>query len=174
MSDTAAHWYVIWTEARAEKLVASRLEAIGHAAWLPTYTARRQWSDRWKAVTLPLFPGYLFAQEGPWSWHELLRVPGVLTLVKAGSVPVLLSSAYIAELQRAINTPDVQVEPLEDAPVFAPGDEVIVMDGPLAGVRGVVRDMQSRRTLVIWIEAIGRGVACTLGTAAVRKLGTAD
>ncbi|MEI6739343.1 MAG: transcription termination/antitermination NusG family protein [Gemmatimonadaceae bacterium] len=167
----AARWYVIWTEARAEKLVASRLEAIGHAAWLPTYTARRKWSDRWKEVTLPLFPGYLFAQEGPWSWHELLRVPGVLTLVKVGSVPVLLTSEYIAQLQRAIATPEAQAEPVELPPDFSAGDEVVVLDGPLAGVRGVVRDMQSRRTLVIWIEAVGRGVACTIGAAAVRKVG---
>ena len=39
-------WYVIWSEARAEKKVAERLSAKGYAVWLPTVTAKNHWFDR--------------------------------------------------------------------------------------------------------------------------------
>ena len=54
---------VIWTKPRAEKAVARALEAKQVVHWLPTYLQKRKgkWSDRWKEVEFPLFPGYLFA-----------------------------------------------------------------------------------------------------------------
>ena len=166
----ATGWYVVWTEARAEKAVAPRLDRLGYQSWLPTYQAKRQWSDRTKLVTLPLFPGYLFCRTGPGQWHDLLRVPGVLTLVKAGSAAAVLSDAYVEGIQRAIGAPDSAPEPFDDLPTYAPGDRVIVLEGPLAGMTGVVKQMQSRRVLVIWVELIGRGVACTLGAATVARV----
>ena len=163
-------WYVVWTEARAEKAVAPRLDRLGYESWLPTFTATRQWSDRKKQVTLPLFPGYLFCRTGPGKWHDLLRVPGVLTLVKAGSAAAVLSDDYVEGIQRAIASPESAPEPFEEPPEFAPGDQVVVLEGPLTGLTGVVKQLQSRRVLVIWVELIGRGVACTIGTAKVARV----
>src|SRR5438094_3496928 len=94
-SDTKS-WVVVWTESRAEKQVESRLAASGIEAWLPKFVARRRWSDRWRDVVLPLFPGYLFARGGASQTGALLRTPGVLTLVKRGSQPELLSNDFVA------------------------------------------------------------------------------
>ena len=164
-------WYVVWTEARAEKAVAPRLDRLGYESWLPTYQAKRQWSDRTKLVTLPLFPGYLFCRTGPGKWHDLLRVPGVLTLVKAGSAAAVLSDAYVEGIQRAIGAPESAPEPFEEPEdTFEPGERVMVLEGPLSGMTGTVKQMQSRRVLVIWVELIGRGVACTIGTAKVARV----
>ena len=52
--------------------------------------------------------------------------------------------------------------------VNEPGDEVIVQEGVLRGVRGIVRERRSGRQLVIWVAEIGRGVAFTIGSALVR------
>lgn len=54
-------WFVIWTESRAEKKVEARIAALGLSPWLPTVRERHRWSDRWREVVCPLFPGYLFA-----------------------------------------------------------------------------------------------------------------
>lgn len=67
-------WLVLWTESRAEKKVAERIAAQGIEAWLPTVTERHRWSDRWRTVVLPLFPGYLFAR-GAAHVHRVLRTP---------------------------------------------------------------------------------------------------
>lgn len=161
-------WFVIWTESRAEKKVEARLAALGLSPWLPTVRERRRWSDRWREVICPLFPGYLFARANSVEWHKVLRTPGVLTVVKQGERPALLADAFVSGLRDAIETRGIAPEPVTDVVDYQPGDEVIVQEGSLKGVRGVVRERRSQRQLVIWVSAIGRGVALTLGTALVK------
>jgi transcription antitermination factor NusG len=166
LSDPATPWYVVWSEARAEKKVAERLAAKGFAVWLPTVTERHRWSDRWKTVTVPLFTGYLFAASaaGP---APLLKTSGVLTLVKSGTVPATLTAEAVAELKRIVEHPELAVEALPPDDPFEPGDEVLVREGPLTGCRGRVLELRGARRLVVWIAQIGRGLLCTLGDATV-------
>jgi transcription antitermination factor NusG len=98
---------------------------------------------------LPLFPGYLFCRTGAGQWHDLLRVPGVLTLVKAGSAAAVLTDAYVEGIKRAIASPESAPEPFEDPLDFESGDRVVVIEGPLAGLTGVVQHLRSRRMLAI-------------------------
>src|SRR3990172_3338155 len=156
---SAGGWFVVWTESRAEKKVESRIAAIGMEPWLPTVTERRRWSDRWRDVVLPLFPGYLFARGRSAHLSPLLRTPGVLTLVKDGGRTALLSDGFVASLRHAIECSGVVAEPVTERVGYSPGDEVIVKEGPLAGVRGVVQERRSGRCLVIWVDEVGSGVA---------------
>ena len=165
-----APWYVVWSEARAEKKVADRLTAMGYAVWLPTVTERHRWSDRWKMVTTPLFPGYLFAATGE-GYVPLLKTPGVLTLVKEGLRPAEFTTAYIMDLRRVIEDPATAVEALSLDERFVAGDDVLVREGPLAGFRGTVTEVRGSRRLILYISSIGRGLLCTLGDVAVTKVG---
>jgi transcription antitermination factor NusG len=164
----AEPWVVVWIEPRAEKKVEARLRAQGIEAWLPTFTDRRRWSDRWKDVVLPLFPGYLFARASEGAQTAILRTSGVLTLVKTGSRPSLLTNEFVTSLRRAIEDFGMAASPTAEAVEFHVGDEVIVRDGPLAGARGYVREVRGYRSLVIWIQEIGRGVAFRIGSAGLK------
>ena len=164
-------WFVIWTESRAEKKVEARIAALGLSPWLPTVKERHRWSDRWRDVVSPLFPGYLFARACSVEWHKVLRTPGVLTVVKHGGQPALLADGFIAGLRGAIERNGSAPEPVAEAVDYRPGDEVIVQEGALKGVRGVVRERRSARQLVIWVSEIGRGVAFTIGPAMVKAAG---
>lgn len=164
-------WFVIWTESRAEKKVEARIAALGLSPWLPTFKERRQWSDRWREVVSPLFPGYLFARARSVEWHRVLRTPGVLTVVKHEGRPALLADGFIAALRGAIERNSTAPERVAEAVDYCPGDEVIVQEGALKGVRGVVCERRSRRQLVIWVSEIGRGVAFTIGPALVKAAG---
>jgi transcription antitermination factor NusG len=159
-------WFVVWTESRAEKKVESRISALGLEHWLPTVTERRRWSDQWREVVTPLFPGYLLARPAA-EWHAVLRIPGVLTVVKSGGQPAVLTDVFVQELREAIMRGGDAVKALPAAAKFEPGDEVVVQDGPFRGVRGVVREVRGARQLIIWVSAIGRGVAFSIGTALV-------
>ncbi|MBI4220019.1 MAG: hypothetical protein HY682_07755 [Chloroflexi bacterium] len=161
-------WFVIWTKPRAEKKVEARIAALGLSPWLPTIKERRRWSDRWREVLCPLFPGYLFARTRSVEWHKVLRTPGVLTVVKEGGRPALLSDAFVAGLRDAIERDGAAPERVAEPVDYRPGDEVvIVQEGALKGVRGVVRERRSGRQLVIWVSEIGRGVAFSIGAALV-------
>jgi transcriptional antiterminator RfaH len=159
-------WFVVWTESRAEKKVESRVSALGMEPWLPTVTERHRWSDRWREVKTPLFPGYLFARPTG-KWQAVLKTPGVLTVVKSGGKPAVVADDFVQDLREAITRGGDAVTPLPTTAQFVPGNEVMVQDGPLRGVRGVVRELRGARHLVIWVPVIGRGVAITIGAALV-------
>ena len=160
-------WFVIWTESRAEKKVEARIAALGLSPWLPTIRERHRWSDRWREVVCPLVPGDLLARAVLVEWHTVLRTPGVLTIVKQEGRPALLDGGFVARLREAIERTGAAPEPLTDAVDYRPGDEVIVQEGALKGVRGVVHERRGGRQLVIWVSEIGRGVAFTIGSALV-------
>ena len=169
VSDTEQDsWFVIWTESRAEKKVEARIAALGLSPWLPTVKERHRWSDRWREVVMPLFPGYLFAKAKSVEWHKVLRTPGVLSVVKRGERPALLADSFIARLRDAVERGGLTPEPVSESVDYRPGDEVLVQEGVLKGVRGVVRERRSGRQLVIWVAEVGRGVALTIGPALVK------
>jgi len=160
-------WFVVWTHARAEKRVAQRIASLGLPTWLPIVRERHRWSDRWREVECPLFPCYLFAQATHTDWSSVLRTAGVLTVVKQGGMPALLTDEFVASLRDAVLCDGAAPEPVAEPVDYQPGDEVIVQEGALRGLRGIVRERRSRRQLVVWIRAIGRGVAFTIGSALV-------
>ena len=129
-------------------------------------TDRRRWSDRWREVETPLFPGYLFARPAA-QWHTVLHTPGVLTVVKSGGRPAQISDNFIQQLRGAITRGGTTVQPMPAEARFEPGDEVIVQDGPLCGIRGVVREVRGARQLIIWVSAIARGMGLKIGAALV-------
>ena len=162
-------WLVIWSESRAEKQVAKRIAAMGLSAWLPVIKERHRWSDRWREVELPLFPGYLFAQAALADWSRILRTPGVLTVITHGDRPALLTDSFVSSLRDAIGREGAKPEAVSENIDYAPGDEVIVQEGALRGVRGVVRERRGARQLVVWVKEIGKGVSFTIGSSLVRS-----
>lgn len=164
----SAPWFVIWAESRAEKKVEKRIAALGLTPWLPVAKERHRWSDRWREVECPLFPGYLFARATNANWHQILRTPGVLTVIKEGGKPALLADSFVTSLRDAIGREGVAPEAVSESIAYTPGDEVIVQEGALRGVRGIVRERRGGRQLVLWVTEIGRGVAFTIGSALVK------
>ena len=173
-SATAGPWFVIWSASRAEKQVEKRLAAMGLPTWLPTLKERHRWSDRWRIVESPLFPGYLFTRATDADWHRILRTPGVLTVITERGKPARLADSFISMLREAIGREGAAPEAVTDHAEHQVGDEVIVQDGAFQGLRGVVRERRSRRQLVLWVAQIGRGVAFTIGSALVRGVSRPD
>jgi transcriptional antiterminator NusG len=167
-------WFVIWAESRAEKKVEKRMTALGLSPWLPIVKERHRWSDRWREVECPLFPGYLFARATNADWPQILRTPGVLSVVKEGGKPALLADSFVTSLRDAIEREGAAPEAVTESVDYTPGDEVIVQEGVLRGVRGIVRERRSGRQLVLWVAEIGRGVAFTIGAALVKAAREAD
>lgn len=167
-------WLALWTKPRAEKVAARAMRSLSVPAWLPTYSSRRQWSDRRKVVALPLFPGYLFAQVSPGAWTGVLGAAGVLTVVKQGRDPAWIRDSQIADLRLAVESLGV----IEDEPRiesdYVAGDRVQVLDGPLARLIGTVRELRGGRRLLVGIEQIGRAISISIGTASVARIGVSN
>jgi len=79
-------WFAVRVRTRLGSLVSQLLHAEGIEVFLPLYKSRRQWSDRMKAVEVPLFPGYLFSK---FAWNcrrSVIMTTGVIEIVGFGSV----------------------------------------------------------------------------------------
>jgi transcription antitermination factor NusG len=132
---------------------------------------RRRWSDRWKDVELPLFPGYLFAEVSVDNWAALLRIAGVLTIVKAGRAPAWITHSQMSNLRDVTGRLAPAGQDHEVIDDFELGDRVRVIEGPMAGLVGVVREFRGSRRLLVGIEQIGKALSVSIGTANIERIG---
>jgi transcription antitermination factor NusG len=86
---------------------------------------RHRWSDRWREVECPLFPGYLFARATNADWHQILRTRGVRTVVKERGKPALLADSFVTSLRNAIEREGAASEAVTESVDYTSGDEVI-------------------------------------------------
>jgi transcription antitermination factor NusG len=152
---TNGAWYAIQVRPRFEKVVAKHLEYKGYEEYLPLYTSRRRWSDRMKDVELPLFPGYIFCKFDIHNRLPILIVPGVLSIVGIGKVPVSVSNEEISSIQQVVQS-GLQYEPWA---YMKPGQIVSVERGPLAGLEGTVIEVKTNYRLILSVPLLQRSVA---------------
>ena len=152
-----AQWYAVRTRSRQEKAAATMLEALGVSHFLPLISQERQWSDRKKIVTVPIFPGYLFVRIMARSGLELCvrKVPGVVNFVGNQNGPSAIPEDEIQNV-RALLSPAAKCFP---CPFLKAGDRVRIVSGALAGVEGSYIRCGARSRVVVSVEIIQRSIA---------------
>lgn len=155
-----AAWYAAHTRSRHERLVAYHLGMRGIVQYCPTITETHTWSDRRKKVELPLFPGYVFVQivASNESRVEVLRVPGVLRLLGAGSGGMPIPDEQIESVRTLVD----QNLPWTSHPFLKTGQRVRVRSGALEGVEGIFVKRSGADTLVISVDAIQRSISVSI------------
>jgi transcription termination/antitermination protein NusG len=148
-------WYALQVRPRFEKQVAQSIRAKGIKTLLPTYLARRRWSDRIKELELPLFDGYVFCQVDPESRLPVLITPGVLQFVGIGKVPVPIDSLEIEAIERTVRS-GVAVKPW---PFMKVGDRVRIDEGPLRNLEGILMRTEGKDHLVVSVTLLQRSMA---------------
>lgn len=143
-------WYAIRTRARHEKVVRDRLQGHGIETLLPLWKSSSQWKDRRKVIEAPLFPGYCIARFSIPDRLRVLKVPGVVDIVR--------HQGQIAPI------PDREINPLRALiqcgflcrphPFLEEGMWVEVTRGPLRGVRGILLRHDRPVRLVIGITLV--------------------
>src|SRR5205085_9809971 len=133
-SATDALWFAITVKPRHEKTVATALALRNVESFLPLYECKRQWSDRFKIVDMPLFPGYVFCR---FPFRHRMRVvgtPGVTSVVGFDGRDAAVPEAEIQMIQ-ALLASGYPVQPWQYLRV---GERVRIEEGPLAGVHGTL------------------------------------
>ena len=158
----SAGWYACRTRARAEKQVDRLLRLRGIEPYLPLVDQVRQWTDRRKRVAFPLFPGYVFAYFGAGVFHQVLRTPGVVTVVGAAGTPVPVRADELASIRLLVDWVNAG-NPLPDPTEFVEmGQEVVVADGPFRGMRGVLTEERGRTRVIVRLSALRRALSIEL------------
>lgn len=137
-------WFAFYVKPRHEKKVSERLSSH-YEIYSPLKEERVQWSDRWKTVTKPYIPGYIFARVTGKERLALLNDPSVFRTVCRKGRPAVIREEEINDMKRIIDDPDVENLRLES---ISPGDRVEVAGGELASVNGVVVAIKGDRAVL--------------------------
>ena len=155
---SVGEWYAIHTRARHEKKIACIL-AKRHLleTFVPTVRQLHDWSDRRKAVDVPLFSSYVFVQVWEWqrAYQEVLRTPGVFRWVGYRAEPTAIPTSQIESIRKAI-TSRAAASPY---PFLKIGQRVRIRGGCLDGVEGVLAGAKGDRRLVISVDLIQQSMA---------------
>jgi transcription antitermination factor NusG len=168
-------WYALRVRSRHENLVASHLQARGFESLLPLYKCRRRWSDRFKEMQLPLFPGYVFCLFNQLNRLPILTIPGIVHVVGVGRTPLPIDETEMATILTAVQS-GVLSRPW---PFLQVGNKVRVEYGPLSGVEGILLGFRGHHRLVLSVTLLQRSVAVQVDEAWItplpeQKRGSAD
>lgn len=166
--NAAPRWFALRVRARAEKTVAYMSHNKGFPTYLPVYPSRRRWSDRYKTVELPLFPGYVFCQLDPEHRMPLLTIPGVMNFVGIGRAPVAIEDSELEAVQKMLAF-GAEAGPW---PYLAAGERVRVDYGPLAGIEGIYVETRKEQRIVVSVNLLQRSVAAEIDRDWVTPVGS--
>jgi transcription antitermination factor NusG len=153
--DYQASWFALRVKSHCERMTAAGLRSRGYEEFLPSYRARRRWSDRWVDLELPLFPGYVFARFDPQDRLPILKIPSLVHIVGIGKSPLPVDDGEIAAIQSIVSS-GLAAEPW---PYLRVGDTVRVQYGALCGLEGILVEVKKRHRLVVSVTLLQRSVA---------------
>ena len=145
------HWYAVYTKPRWEKKVAENLAKNSFESYCPLNRVLRQWHDRKKFVSEPLFSSYVFVRTEEIRHSELSRVSGIVNLVYWLRKPAVIREEEIEAIKKF--TDQYSNVQLEKTSVNL-DDRVRVIKGPLITQEGNVIAVKSR-TVKIALPSLG-------------------
>src|SRR6267154_3262507 len=97
-------WWAVYTRHHHEKTVFEHLSANGIETFLPVYQVVRQWKDRKKHLSLPLFPCYVFVRGSSERRVQVVSAPGVFSIVSIAGHPAPIPTTQIDAIQLAVGS----------------------------------------------------------------------
>jgi transcription antitermination factor NusG len=167
-SNNNLNWFALQTRSRWEGTTAGLLRGKGLETLLPTYSTKRKWSDRFKVVEAPLFPGYVFCRFDVHNRLPVLITPGVISVVGRGKTPIAVDDREILSIQAAIGS-GIRLEPW---PYVEIGERVRVKDDVLDGMEGILTSFKGSDRVVISVTLLRRSVALEIDRSRIAPLGS--
>jgi len=145
-------WFLLTVAAKRERTVAQALRAKGLEVFLPMHTVHRQWRDRVKIYSTPLFDCNLFCRFPLTHALMVLKTPNVFAIYECGGKSLPIPDAEIACLQRIV----ASHYPVDLSEPSKAGDVVAIEGGD--DIHGILIDGNGERQVAIEFDVIGRTV----------------
>jgi transcription termination/antitermination protein NusG len=153
-------WYALYVRSRYEKKVHQLLLEQEVVSFLPLLDTWKQWSDRKKRVSEPLFRGYVFVNiDIRKEQMMVLDTEGVVKFIGIARKPSVISQRDIDWLKTLVMEPDAVHRHVNALPA---GQRVRVLAGPFKDFEGVVVKQGRESRLVVFFESIMQGVEVTI------------
>ena len=147
-------WYCVFCKPRQEAVAEENLQRQGFHVYLPRIRIRHRRGGRWVSAVEALFPRYLFIRIDPLrrSTATVHSTRGVASLVRFGPGPAVVPDAVMDALLRH----EDPVSGLHKGSSICVGDPVKLVDGPLAGVQGILAEEEGDKRVTVLLELLGK------------------
>jgi transcription antitermination factor NusG len=157
------HWYLLYTNPRAEKKVALELQHKGYEIFLPLQRTLKVWSDRKKWVEEPLFKSYLFIQtQLEANFYNILNTPGVVKFISFQSTPAIVDPREINLVKLILGGHEDPVGSGATNDSWLEGESVTIISGPLIGTSGKLINTRTGNKMLIELQSIQQSILVSI------------
>ncbi len=160
------NWYAIYTRSRHENSVHQDLIRRRIETFLPLRRISRQWSDRIKSSSEPLFKGYVFVKISLLQKLDVLRVDGVVHFLSKGDYAIPVPEKELDTVRYFLEK-EIDVTPF---PYLECGAPVRVVRGLLKGAEGILMQMVGHSRLVISLHDLRQSISVEIDASNVQPL----
>ena len=154
-ADFLAQWFAAYTHSCQEKRVAQHLSTRRIEFFLPVHRNTSHWRNGLHVqIEKPLFPGYVFVKIDRTERTRVLELHGVHSIVGMGREPTPLPYDEIETLRSGTHL--INAEP---HPFLRTGEKVLIRNGPLKGMTGVVVRQKNTVRVVLTLELIMKAIS---------------
>ncbi|MCH4821986.1 UpxY family transcription antiterminator [Gramella lutea] len=140
-------WYVIRTKPQHEIKSAKILENIGLKVYCPVITELRQWSDRKRKISTPLFRTYLFANLDDKNRNKVFEAPGVLGFLNWLGEPAVAKNEEIEAIRSWMNNDKLDGFEVRD---LNAGDKVEIKAGRFTKKEAIIKEVGNKKLKLIF------------------------
>jgi transcription antitermination factor NusG len=159
IKDKNKKWYLLYTKPRYEKKVDAELQLLGFETYLPLNRTLKQWSDRKKWVSDPLFKSYLFINTSISYYYDILNVNGIVKFVNFEKSPVVVNEIEIDFIRKMLGA-NISVEVLTEG--IIEGANIEIISGPMIGIKGQIVEYRSKKQVMVNFNSIKQNVIVNL------------
>lgn len=161
-------WFVLYTKPRHESKALEQLIAIQIETYLPTITVTKQWADRKKKVTEPLFRGYIFICSTEIERNKAVTREAVLKTIFFDGKPAVIPEHEMESIKKMLESP----EKIHVFNGIAKGLIVRIDSGPFQGIEGIVHAIsEDENTLSVSIQLLNRTISVAIaGNTKVKRI----
>jgi transcriptional antiterminator RfaH len=152
------NWLALYTKPRSEFKAEEQLINSNIHTYLPTITKLKQWSDRKKKVTEPLFRGYIFIYADEQERLVSVEKQAIVRCLFDAGRPARIPDWQIENIRKMLeSSSDIIVHN-----GIVPGTKVMIKSGAFSGVIGTVINESSSKSISVSIDLLNRSVIARL------------
>jgi len=152
-------WFALYTKPRHEYKAKEQLAEIDVETYLPTITTTKQWSDRKKKVTEPLFKGYIFIYATEIERANAVTRESIIKTIYFNGKPAVIPEQEIESVKIMLESP----EKIQVFSGIVSGSIVKIESGPFEGIEGTVNAVsKDESTLSVSVELLNRTISVVI------------
>jgi transcription antitermination factor NusG len=147
-------WFALYIRQRLREKCEEYLQSRSYDIFSPVRTEIHRWSDRNKAIDVPLFPGYLFCRFDPQKSAPILATPGVSGIINSGGKFLEVNPEQLENVRKSLDSG----LPIEVVPDFVRGQRVRIISGAMAGIEGVLSALKNQIRVGLEVTMMNRSI----------------